>query len=88
MVDDAYQYLMQSYHSFEAWGAISKTKQLVHVYPLIVEKIRTSKRKHSAISDGQLEVDNNSLASVSLLTNGSFCTFNSSYLRHKQVRFS
>jgi len=89
-VDDAYEYLVQAHYSYKAWGAISKTKQLIHSYPLISEKMKKSrsKRKYPAITDNQLEVDDHSLASVSLLTNGSLCTFKSSYLKEKRVKFS
>ena len=87
-VDDACEHLLQSYDQYEAWGATSKTKHLVHCYPFIADKIKQfkCKQKHPVITDGQLEV--NSLASVSLITSGSFCTFNSSYLQQKRVRFS
>ena len=81
-VDNAYKYLVQSYYSYKSWGAMSKTKQLIHCYPLIAEKMKktNAKKKRPAITDDQLEVDDQSLASVSMLINGSFCTFNSSYL--------
>merc|ERR1712232_402581 len=81
VVDSAYKFLLQSYISYEAWGANAKTKHLVTCYPLLLDEVEQSKskKKHSIIAEDQLELDEHSLASVSLLTNGSYCTFSSHF---------
>ena len=90
VVDSAYKFLLQSYFSYEAWGANAKTKHLVTCYPLLLDEVEQSKskKKHSIIAEDQLELDEHSLASVSLLTNGSYCTFSSHFTQRKRVRFS
>ena len=89
-VQSAYEYLLQAHNSYATWGATAKVKHLVHSYPLLSIKIKQSiSRKRSHIfSDTQFKADDHSQASVSLLTNESFCTFSSSYLEKKRVKFS
>jgi len=74
VVHGAYQYLLQSYFSYECWGATAKMKHLVDCYPLLAEEIKQSKHK-LRITSGQLQIDEQSQASVSILSEGSLtCT--------------
>ena len=71
LVEGAYKFFLQSYLSYECWGATTKMEHLVKNYPLLTDKIKQSKCE-LRISFGQLQFDEQSQASVSILSDGSF----------------
>ena len=70
--------LLQAYECYDIWGAESKKAQLMQRHPSIVGKI-----KHT-LCDTELQIDNDSLGTVSLLSQNTSSTSCSALPKRKR----
>ena len=84
---DATELLLQSCNCYKAWGAGSKILHLIKTYPFIVSALEASTSALDTSAEN-LKVNNESVESISVLTDDVSSASTSTWQNQKRVRLS